>query len=72
MIGLNGSGDILTSNYEDADTYVDLPPVLSEVLKEGVDIDRDYFVTMPDDLSPEQAEEAIKEIRRLCSTVDKA
>jgi hypothetical protein len=59
-------------DYETADTYVDLPPVLSDVLKEEMRIERDYFVTVPNDLSPAQAEQTLKEIKELCSTFEEA
>ena len=56
-------------DFETGDTYLDLHPVLSEVMKEEMRILTDYFTAIPDDLNAEQAAAALAEIRQLCCRI---
>jgi len=57
-------------DFETGDTYLDLHPLLSEVMKEEMRIPSDYFIAIPDDLNGEQAEATLTEIRQLCCRIN--
>lgn len=56
-------------DFETGDTYMDLHPLLSEVMKEEMRIPPDYFTAIPDDLNTEQAAAVLAEIRQLCCCI---
>lgn len=56
-------------DFETADTYLDLHPLLSEVMKEEMRILPDYFTAIPEDLSERQVEAVLTNIRQLCCRV---
>jgi hypothetical protein len=56
-------------DFETGDTYLDLHPLLSEVMKEEMRIPSDYFTAIPDDLSEGQIEPVLTKVRQLCCRV---
>ncbi len=59
-------------DYEDGDTYMDHPPEKTEWLKYMARIPDNYYTAIADDLTDEEAQVKIKELRKLCNSVIKA
>ena len=60
------------ADYEDDHIYMDHPPEKSEWLKDMADIPDEYYLAIADDLTDEEAQARIKELRKLCNSVIKA
>jgi hypothetical protein len=56
-------------DYEDAQLYIDYPPEKSKQLKDWARIPDDYFLAIADDLTDEEAQARIKELRGLCHSI---
>jgi hypothetical protein len=63
---------LFDTDYEDSKLYTDFPPEKSKELREEMDIPDDYFMAIADDLTDEEAQVKIKELRKLCNSVIKA
>jgi len=63
---------LFDTDYEDSKLYIDFPPEKSKELREEMDIPDDYFMAIADDLTDEEAQVKIKELRKLCNSVIKA
>jgi hypothetical protein len=59
-------------DYEDGDIYMDHPPEKTEWLKYTAMIPDNYYTSIADDLTDEEAQAKIKELRKLCNSVIKA
>ena len=59
-------------DYGDEDLYIDKPPEEAQALKDFMRMRDDYFSAIADDLTDEEAEARIKELRKLCNSVIKA
>ena len=59
-------------DYEDGDIYMDHPPEKTEWLKYMARIPDNYYTAIADDLTDEEAQVKIKELRKLCNSVIKA
>lgn len=57
------------ADYEDDSLYLDRPPEESQVLREEMRIDEDYYLAIPDDPRDEQIQDTLTEIRRVCCSV---
>jgi len=57
------------SDYEDGDMYLDHPPEKSKELIDWMEIDDNYFTAIAEDLTDEQAQATIKELRKLCDSI---
>ena len=57
------------ADYEDGSLYLDRPREESEVLREDMRIDEDYFLAFPDDPRDEQIQGTLGELRGLCRSV---
>ncbi|HUU15876.1 MAG TPA: hypothetical protein VMW72_01900 [Sedimentisphaerales bacterium] len=62
---------LFDTDYEDSKLYIDFPPEKSEDLREQMDIPDDYFMAIADDLTGEEAEAQIKELKKLCNSIIK-
>ena len=62
---------LFDTDYEDSNLYIDFPPEKSKELREEMDIPDDYFMTIADDLTDEEAKAQIKEVRKLCNSIIK-
>ncbi|UCH70488.1 MAG: hypothetical protein JSV29_00440 [Candidatus Bathyarchaeota archaeon] len=51
---------------------MDHPPEKSEWLKDMADIPDEYYLAIADDLTDEEAQVRIKELRKLCNSVIRA
>jgi len=60
---------LFDTDYEDSKLYIDFPPEKSKDLREQMDITDDYFMAIADDLTDEEAQARIKELRKLCNSV---
>jgi hypothetical protein len=58
-------------DYEDEDLYIDKPPEEAQALKDFMRMRDDYFSAIADDLTDEEAEARIKELRKLCNPIIK-
>jgi len=56
-------------DYDDAKLYIDFPPEKSKQLRERAGIPDDYFIAIADDLTDEQVQAKIKELKNLCRLV---
>ncbi|MFC1792953.1 hypothetical protein ACFL3Q_05140 [Planctomycetota bacterium] len=56
-------------DYEDDHTYMDHPPEKTQWLKHMARIRDDYFTAIADDLSDEEAQAQIKELKKLCDSI---
>ena len=63
---------LFDTDYEDSKLYIDFPPEKSKDLREQMDIPDDYFMAIADDLTDEEAQAKIKELRKLCDSVIRA
>jgi len=63
---------LFDTDYEDSRLYIDFPPEKSKELLDWMDIPDDYFMAIADDLTDEQAQEAIKELQKLCRSIIKS
>ncbi len=59
-------------DYEDGDIYMDHPPEKTQWLKYMAMIPDDYYTAIADDLTDEEAQVKIRELRNLCNSVIKA
>jgi hypothetical protein len=59
-------------DYEDGDIYMDHPPEKTEWLKYMAMIPENYYTSIADDLTDEEAQVKIEELRKLCNSVIKA
>lgn len=59
-------------DYEDGDIYMDHPPEKTEWLKYMAMIPDNYYTAIADDLTDEEAQVKIKELRKLCNSVIRA
>ena len=57
------------ADYEDEDLYIDKPPEEARILKDFMRMRDDYFSAIADDLTDEEAQARIKELRKLCNSV---
>ncbi len=57
------------SDYEDGHIYMDHPPEKTQWLKYMVMISDDYYAAIADDLTDEEAQAQIKELKKLCNSV---
>ncbi|NQV31747.1 MAG: hypothetical protein HQ515_03590 [Phycisphaeraceae bacterium] len=57
------------NDFDTSNLFMDLPPEQSETFRELMGIPKYYALTIPDDLTKEQIETTIAEIRKLCSRV---
>jgi len=57
------------ADYGDGELYLDKPPEESEVLRAITGIPQEYFLTIADDLSDEQIEAKLSELRKVCRSV---
>ena len=58
-------------DYEDPQLYIDFSPEKSKELLDWMDIDDDYFTAIADDLPDDKAQEAIRELQKLCRAIIK-
>ncbi|MCP4611472.1 MAG: hypothetical protein GY845_22390 [Planctomycetes bacterium] len=58
-------------DYEDGDIYMDHPPEKTEWLKYMAMISDNYYTAIADDLTDEEAQVKIKELKELCNLVIK-
>jgi hypothetical protein len=58
-------------DYEDGDIYMDHPPEKTEWLKYMARIPDNYYTAIADDLTDEEAQVKIEELRKLCNSVIK-
>ena len=58
-------------DYEDAKLYIDFPPEKSKRLRNWAGIPDNYFLAIADDLTDEEAQAGIKELRKLCNSIIK-
>ena len=58
-------------DYEDAQLYIDFPTEKSKRLRDWAGIPDDYFLAIADDLTDEEAQVRMKELRKLCNSVIK-
>ena len=56
-------------DYEDGHTYMDHPPEKTEWLKYMARIPEDYYTAIADDLTDEEAQAQIKELKKLCDSI---
>ncbi len=56
-------------DYESDHIYVDHPPEKTQWLKQMARIRDDYFTAIADDLTDEEAQAQIKELRKLCDSI---
>ena len=56
-------------DYDDSRLYIDFSPEKSEQLRDWAGIPEDYFMAIADDLTDEQAQVKIKELKALCQSV---
>ena len=63
---------LFDTDYEDSKLYIDFPPEKSKDLREQMDIPDDYYMAIADDLTDEEAQVKIKELRKLCTSVIKS
>ena len=59
---------LFDTDYEDSKLYMDFPPEKSKELREQMDIPDDYFMAIADDLTDEEAQAKIKELKKLCNS----
>jgi len=59
-------------DYEDAQLYIDFSPEKSKRLRNWAGIPDNYFLAIADELTDEEAQARIKELRKLCNSVIKA
>jgi hypothetical protein len=59
------------ADYEDEDLYIDKPPEEAQALKDFMRMRDDYFLEIADDLTDEEAEARIMELRKLCNPIVK-
>jgi len=57
------------ADYEDAALYIDFPPEKSKELRDWDDIPDNYYTAIADDLTDDEAQAQIKELRRLCDSI---
>ena len=60
------------ADYDDADLYLDQPPEKSEWLKSMARIPDNYYLAIADDLSEEDIEKKLAELRNLCRSIVEA
>ena len=65
------NGILWDVDYEDAQLYIDFPPEKSKRLRNWAGIPDDYFLAIADELTDEEAQARIKELRKLCNSVIK-
>lgn len=63
---------LFDTDYDDSQLYIDFPPEKSKELREQMDIPDDYFMAIADDLTDDEAQVKIKELRKLCNSVIRA
>ena len=63
---------LFDTDYEDAKLYIDFPPEKSKELREWMDIPKDYFLAIADDLTDKGAQARIRQLKKLCNSVVKA
>jgi hypothetical protein len=56
-------------DYEDEDLYMDKPPEEAQALKDFMRMRDDYSLAIADDLTDEEAQARIKELRKLCNSI---
>ena len=56
-------------DYEDGDIYMDHPPEKTEWLNYMARIPDNYYTAIADDLTDEEAQVKIEELRKLCNSV---
>ena len=66
------NGILWNVDYEDAQLYIDFPPKKSKRLKNWAGIPDNYYLAIADELTDEEAQARIKELRKLCNSVIKA
>ena len=57
------------ADYEYDDLFLDRPPEEARELRKEMLISDDYFAAIAEDLSEEQAEASVAELRKLCTAV---
>lgn len=57
------------ADYEDEDLYIDKPPEEAQALKDFMRMRDDYFSAIANDLTDEEAQARIKELRKLCNSI---
>ncbi len=60
------------ADYEDAQLYIDFSPEKSRQLRNWAGIPDNYYLAIADELTDEEAQVRIKELRKLCNSVIKA
>ena len=64
------SGGVLwDGDYQDTQLYIDFSPEKSKELRGLMGIPKDYFMTIADDLTDDEAQVKIWELRKLCDSV---
>jgi len=64
------SGGVLwDGDYQDAQLYIDFSPEKSKELRGMMGIPDDYFMAIADDLTDEEAQAKIMELRELCDSI---
>ena len=70
-IGMQELSDCILwdADYADGDLYLDRPPEAARELMDEMWIADDYFAAIADDLTEEQAEAKVAELRALCAAI---
>jgi len=65
-------GILWDGDYQDAQLYIDFSPVKSKELRSLMGIPEDYFMAIADDLTDDEAQVKIGELRKLCESIIKS
>ena len=66
------NGILWDVDYEDAQLYIDFSPEKSKRLRNWAGIPDNYYLAIADELTDEEAQAGIKELRKLCNSVIRA
>ena len=66
------NGILWDVDYEDAQLYIDFPPEKSRRLRNWAGIPDNYYLAIADELTDEEAQLRMKELRKLCNSVIRA
>jgi len=68
-VGILSEAILFDADYEDSKLYMDFPPEKSKELRDWMDIPDDYFISIADDLTEDEAKVKILELRKLCDSI---